>query len=87
VTTPVGVTATIQSPTVELTDVGEGATRYRSLRLIIHMTSGTLTYVNTATVKLKTQDVSGWTVSWVAQIGSREIQNIEEGKGIHVLAL
>ncbi|KDQ59174.1 hypothetical protein JAAARDRAFT_78014 [Jaapia argillacea MUCL 33604] len=76
----VGVTAEIDSPTVELTKVGDGGVDYRSLRLTIHMTSGTLTYwdVSGEEPELDNLPVDGWTVSWVAQIGSRDIQDIEE---------
>ena len=79
-TTDYGVTAEIDCPTVELTDIGDGGITYRSLRLIIHMTSGKLTYFDTSSSEKDDEDVSGWTVSWVAKIGSRNIQNIEEGK-------
>ncbi|THH11238.1 hypothetical protein EW146_g8116 [Bondarzewia mesenterica] len=76
----VGVTANIQCPTVEITDLGDGATKWRSIRLVIHMDSGSLTYwdVSGSDPELDHLDVSGWTVSWVAQLGSRDIQNIEE---------
>jgi hypothetical protein len=31
------------------------------------------------TVTLEQADISGWTISWVAQLGKRDIQDLEEG--------
>ncbi|KDQ12833.1 hypothetical protein BOTBODRAFT_33979 [Botryobasidium botryosum FD-172 SS1] len=75
-----GVSAEIECPTVDLNNPGTGGTLYRSLRISIKIKTGTFTYWYTAggNPKLKSIDVAGYTFSWVAQVGARNIQDLEE---------
>ncbi|KAJ7101242.1 hypothetical protein B0H15DRAFT_815437 [Mycena belliarum] len=68
-----GVTATIECPTVDLVDCDAD---YRSVRIKIKMTKATLNYWNEGT--LETETLDGYSVSWLARIGQRNVQDLEQ---------
>ncbi|KAJ7042242.1 hypothetical protein C8F04DRAFT_1176402 [Mycena alexandri] len=71
-----GVTATIECPTVDLVDCGTTTDQYRSVRIKIKMSKATLSYYNEGT--LEEEDLGGHSVSWIAHIGQRNVQDLQK---------
>src|SRR5262245_61811557 len=78
VKSPNGIRAWIGSPTVDLTDIDSNSIPYRSLRFGIPLLGGWYDFVEAGEKgRLYFGD---WKMSWVASLGRRDIQQLEEGE-------